>query len=110
MPGLTAAAETAGASSEPAGALDSACNRTVSGERWLRHEGHMDERQGWPEVVRLEASCSVTLKFGCQWTPGAASASHKSPWVSVEPCPTLGLHLGKDFLRAVAQQVDFGTG
>ena len=54
VPVLTAATETADASSEPVGALDAACSRTVAGEKWLRHfKGHVYERQGWPEVFRL---------------------------------------------------------
>ena len=99
------------------GALDSACNRTVTGPQWLQtflhalHDAPQDVRDLISKTDETE-----TFKFG----DGGTQVSHER-WrlpmmiadvlvcfnVSIVPVPSLGLLLGRDFLETLGATMDF---
>ncbi|CAK9110253.1 unnamed protein product [Durusdinium trenchii] len=99
------------------GALDSACNRTCSGPRWL--EGYLKQvREGptWIHSLVSHVEEAERFKFG---NGGLAPSSKRwrlpmciggrvlLVWVSEVPVASLGLLLGRDFLDAVGAILDF---
>ena len=99
------------------GALDSACNRTCSGPRWL--EGYLKQVREGPTWIRSLVSHveeAERFKFG---NGGLAPSSKRwrlpmciggrvlLVWVSEVPVASLGLLLGRDFLDAVGAILDF---
>ena len=99
------------------GALDSACNRTCSGECWLKH--YLDSlKHAPPEIQALVKSVpeSEVFRFGnggCKTSyiryrlPMMIDGSLLTVWVSVVQIPTLGLLLGRDFLDAIGAVLSF---
>ena len=100
------------------GALDSACNRTCSGPKWL--EAYVQKiRQTAPtcisSLIQEVAECE-NFRFG---NGGIVPSSHRwrlpafvggrvlMLWVSLVPVPSLGLLLGRDFLESVGGVLDF---
>lgn len=100
------------------GALDSACNRTCTGPRWL--EGYLDQlRNHAPDWVNsLVISCDEreNFRFGNggvvpsskRWRlPCAIGGQVILIWISLVPISSLGCLLGRDFLDAVGAVLDF---
>ena len=99
------------------GALDSACNRTCSGEVWLQHY-LQSLNEAPPEIQKLVQSCpeSEVFRFGnggCKTSyvryrlPMMLGGSLLTFWVSVVDVPSLGLLLGRDFLDAIGAVLSF---
>ena len=99
------------------GALDSACNRTVTGNEWL--QGFLHALESAPAEVRsLVRSCKEleTFRFGDGGTQ-ISSERWRLPvviggvlaciWVSVVPVASLGLLLGRDFLESIGATMSF---
>ena len=100
------------------GALDSACNRTCSGPKWL--EAYVQQiRQSAPAFISnliQEVVEHENFRFG---NGGIVPSTHRWRlpafvggrvlllWVSLVPVPSLGLLLGRDFLESVGGVLDF---
>ena len=99
------------------GALDSACNRTCSGNVWLR--GYLRELVNSPLAIRsLVATMdeTETFRFGNGGTqqskqrwrlPIMVGQTLVCIWVSVVEVPSLGLLLGRDFLDSIGGVLSF---
>jgi hypothetical protein len=99
------------------GALDSACNRTCSGEVWLKH--YLDRLQRAPQEIQdliTSVPESELFRFGnggCKTSfvryrlPVMVGPSLVLVWVSIVPVPSLGLLLGRDFLDAIGAVISF---
>ncbi|CAE7206232.1 unnamed protein product [Symbiodinium natans] len=101
------------------GALDSACNRTVCGRRWL--EGYLQALASSPlwqalqPLVKTEVE-RENFKFGNDGVK-ASYSRHRLPmvvgsscvlvWTSVVEVESLGLLLGRDFLEAIGGVISF---
>lgn len=99
------------------GALDSACNRTCSGEVWLQHY-LQSLKEAPPEIRKLVQSHPEGEVFrfgngGCKTSyvryrlPMMLGGSLLTFWVSVVDVPSLGLLLGRDFLDAIGAVLSF---
>ena len=99
------------------GALDSACNRTVTGPQWLNT--FIQALQTAPSDVQALVQCTPeneTFRFG----DGGTQVSRER-WrlpmmignnlvcfnVSIVPVPSLGLLLGRDFLETLGATISF---
>ena len=99
------------------GALDSACNRTCSGNVWLNH--YLKSLEKAPKEIQnlIKASPeSEVFRFGnggCKTSfmryrlPMMVGSSLLTVWVSVVDVPSLGLLLGRDFLDAIGAVLSF---
>ena len=99
------------------GALDSACNRTCTGEVWLQH--YLQSLKDAPlEIQNLVKSVPEREVFrfgngGCKHSyvryrlPMMLGSSLMMVWVSVVDVPSLGLLLGRDFLDAIGAVLSF---
>ena len=100
-----------------AGALDSACNRTCSGNVWLQH--YLAALKHAPKCLRdLHATVQEDelFRFGNGGTQ-RSQVRHRLPmvvgdylvltWVSVVEVPSLGLLLGRDFLDSIGAVISF---
>ena len=99
------------------GALDSACNRTVTGPEWLH--GFLQGLQSAPKEYRDLVTSKKeyeTFRFGDGGTqvsterwrlPTIIGGSLICFWTSVVPVPSLGLLLGRDFLESVGAALSF---
>ena len=99
------------------GALDSACNRTCSGDVWLK--GYLRELIHAPmEIRNLIATMdeNETFRFGNGGTqqskqrwrlPIMVGQTLVCVWVSVVEVPSLGLLLGRDFLDSIGGVLSF---
>ena len=99
------------------GALDSACNRTCTGEVWLQH--YLQSLKDAPaEIQNLIKSVPEKEVFrfgngGCKHSyvryriPMMLGSSLMMVWVSVVDVPSLGLLLGRDFLDAIGAVLSF---
>ena len=98
-----------------AGALDSACNRSVAGHLWLSGYlkalvavGLRDLATSIPELEHFRFGNGGRLASEHRWRlPMAVSGVPVFVWVSVVLCDSLGLLLGKDFLGAIGAKLDF---
>ena len=101
------------------GALDSACNRTVSGSEWL--QCFLRGLEGAPQHVR-ELVTTVkeheVFRFGDGGTqvsvrrwriPTMIGGTLVCIWVSEVPVPSLGLLLGRGFLESVGATMSFAS-
>ena len=100
------------------GALDSACNRTCAGPRWLENYLQLINTFA-PEQVRgmvQSVSEREAFKFGNsgvtpsyeRWRlPGVLCGRLFAFWVSIVPVPSLGLLMGRDWMEAVGAVIDF---
>ena len=99
------------------GALDSACNRTCTGEVWLQYYLKSLE-EAPPSIRQLIKAVPETevFRFGNGGTktstlryrlPMVVGSSLLLVWVSVVAVPSLGLLLGRDFLDAVGAVLSF---
>ena len=98
------------------GALDSACNRTCSGNVWLNH--YLKSPEKAPKEIQnlIKASPeSEVFRFGnggCKTSfmryrlPMMVGSTPLTVWVSVVDVPSLGL-LGRDFLDAIGAVLSF---
>ena len=99
------------------GALDSACNRTCSGNVWLQH--YLAALKHAPKCLRdLHATVQEDelFRFGNGGTQ-RSQVRHRLPmvvgdylvltWVSVVEVPSLGLLLGRDFLDSIGAVISF---
>lgn len=93
------------------GALDSACNRTCSGEVWINH--YINSLSNAPQFIQnliISSPEKEVFRFG----NGGCKTSFKRyripmmigdvllcVWVSVVDVPSLGLLLGRDFLDSI---------
>ena len=99
------------------GALDSACNRTCTGNEWLA--GFLSGLREAPAEIRAlvrQEEEHETFRFGNGGTqvslrrwrlPFVVGDVLMCVWVSVVPVNTLGLLLGRDFLEAIGANLDF---
>ena len=102
-----------------AGALDSACNRTVCGRMWL--ESYIADLRASPCWKALQPLLATeaekeTFKFGNDGTK-ASMERYRIPvtigdtvvcvWTSVVEVRSLGLLLGRDFLEAIGGVISF---
>lgn len=99
------------------GALDSACNRTCTGEVWLKH--YISSLEDAPAKIKDLIKAvpeSETFRFGnggCKTSsvryriPMMIGSSLLVVWVSVVDVPSLGLLLGRDFLDAIGAVLSF---
>ena len=97
------------------GALDSACNRTLSGHTWMFAYLRLLRDHNMLRYVDI-VSESEWLRFGNHGRL-ESKARYKIPvlvygiplffWVSVVDCATLGLLIGKDVMRALGLRIDF---
>ncbi|CAE7641422.1 RE2 [Symbiodinium sp. CCMP2456] len=100
------------------GALDSACNRTCAGPRWLQNYLSLLESCA-PEQVRGMVR-TVTEKEAFKFGNGGVTPSYErwrlpgilcgrlfAFWVSIVPVPSLGLVMGRDWMEAVGAVIDF---
>ena len=99
------------------GALDSACNRTCSGNVWLNH--YLKSLEKAPKEIKdlIKASPeSEVFRFGNGGSktsfmryrlPMMVGSSLLTVWVSVVDVPSLGLLLGRDFLDAIGAVLSF---
>ena len=99
------------------GALDSACNRTCTGEVWLKH--YVNSLEDAPAEIKDLIKAvpeSETFRFGnggCKTSsvryriPMMIGSSLLVVWVSVVDVPSLGLLLGRDFLDAIGAVLSF---
>ena len=99
------------------GALDSACNRTCSGEVWINH--YINSLSNAPQFIQnliISSPEKEVFRFG----NGGCKTSFKRyripmmigdvllcVWVSVVDVPSLGLLLGRDFLDSIGAVVSF---
>ena len=100
-----------------AGALDSACNRTVAGPQWLiSYLEALREAPGeiWslvdstPEREVFRFSDGGTQVSTERWRlPMVIGNTLMVFWTSVVPVPSLGLLLGRDFLESVGATMSF---
>ena len=100
------------------GALDSACNRTCTGPKWLEAYTARLRESAPPFVTELiqEITEHENFRFG---NGGVVPSTHRWRipafvggrvlliWVSLVPVPSLGLLLGRDFLESVGGVLDF---
>ena len=102
------------------GALDSACNRTVSGSEWLQCflRGLESAPQHVRELITTVKEHEV-FRFGDGGTqvsvrrwriPTMIGGTLVCIWVSEVPVPSLGLLLGRDFLESVGATMSFASG
>ena len=100
------------------GALDSACNRTVSGELWMKSYSSK-VRETAPESVKSMIAAvaeSEVFRFGNGGTK-TSYVRYRIPivvgntlllvWVSIVAVPSLGLLLGRDFMDAIGAVISF---
>ena len=99
------------------GALDSACNRTVTGPEWLH--SFLQGLESAPKEYRDLVTCKKefeTFRFGDGGTqvstdrwrlPTIIGGTLVCFWTSVVPVPSLGLLLGRDFLESVGAILSF---
>ena len=99
------------------GALDSACNRTCTGEVWLKH--YLNSLDDAPAAIKdliRAVPENETFRFGnggCKTSyvryriPMMIGSSLLVVWVSVVDVPSLGLLLGRDFLDAIGAVLSF---
>ena len=99
------------------GALDSACNRTVTGPQWLIT--YMEALRAAPEEIWSlvkSAPENEVFRFGDGGTQ-VSTERWRLPmvigdtllvfWTSVVPVPSLGLLLGRDYLESVGATMSF---
>ena len=99
------------------GALDSACNRTCTGEVWLQF--YLKSLEQAPSNIQQLVKAvpeNEVFRFGNGGTktsslryrlPMVVGSSLLLVWVSVVAVPSLGLLLGRDFLDAVGAVLSF---
>ena len=99
------------------GALDSACNRTCTGEVWLQY--YLKSLEQAPQSIRQLIKAvpeAEVFRFGNGGTktsalryrlPMVVGSSLLLVWMSVVAVPSLGLLLGRDFLDAVGAVLSF---
>ena len=100
------------------GALDSACNRTCTGPRWL--EGYLkqlsetapkwvsDLVESIPERENFRFGNGSVVPSSKRWRlPGCIGGKMVLIWVSVVPIVSLGCLLGRDFLDAIGAVLNF---
>ena len=99
------------------GALDSACNRTCSGDVWVGHYmKHLEVAPDWiRHPIKFESEDEL-FRFG---NGGSQRSSQRVRvpimvgnslvlvWISVVKVPSLGLLLGRDFLDAIGAVLSF---
>ena len=99
------------------GVLDSACNRTCSGDVWVGHYmTHLEVAPDWVRHLILFESEDELFRFG---NGGSQKSSQRVRvpimvgnslvlvWISVVKVPSLGLLLGRDFLDAIGAVLSF---
>ena len=102
------------------GALDSACNRTCTGPRWL--EGYLkqlsetapkwivDLIQSIPERENFRFGNGSVVPSSKRWRlPGCIGGKVILIWISVVPIASLGCLLGRDFLDAMGAVLHFAN-
>lgn len=100
------------------GALDSACNRTCTGEVWLQHYLQSLKTSTPLAIQNLIKAVPEREVFrfgngGCKHSyvryrlPMMLGSSLMMVWVSVVDVPSLGLLLGRDFLDAIGAVLSF---
>ena len=99
----------------PDGALDSACNRTLSGHLWMFMYLKLLQSLGLLQYVVM-ISESERFRFGNSGCL-VSNARFRVPvlvasfpihiWISVVTCAGLGLLIGKDIMRSLALKLDF---
>ena len=100
------------------GALDSACNRTCAGPRWLQNYLDLIETVAPESVQNMvhHVPEKEAFKFGNggvtpsyeRWRlPGVLCGRLFALWVSIVPVPSLGLLMGRDWMEAVGAVIDF---
>ena len=102
------------------GALDSACNRTCAGPRWL--DGYVRKLQSVAPPWVLDLIESVDEQENFRFGNGGLVTSSKRwrlptfifgrvvlIWISIFPVVSLGCLLGRDFLDAVGGILDFAA-
>ncbi|CAK9100240.1 unnamed protein product [Durusdinium trenchii] len=102
-----------------AGALDSACNRTVTGSEWLHSflrclehapQAVRDLVQSSPEHEVFRFGDGGTQVSSTRWRiPVMLGDTVLCVWVSEVPVPSLGLLLGRDFLESVGANMSFAN-
>ncbi|CAK9107883.1 unnamed protein product, partial [Durusdinium trenchii] len=101
------------------GALDSACNRTVTGSEWLHSflrclehapQAVRDLVQSSPEHEVFRFGDGGTQVSSTRWRiPVMLGDTVLCVWVSEVPVPSLGLLLGRDFLESVGANMSFAN-